>query len=172
MLDPRRVPDHTSHVVHVGNLLLVPMRSKQTLTPGRSLGDRRQTGSTVVLGHLIPLPHDRLRVMERGFAQVVAQLHHLTGPIYQHAIGIFNACSRGLTHWSLTDTSGGYNLGGADFLHTTPWPSQPMVSTFHLRAPPSLRLSIQHKPLAIKSKTPSRRVASMPLDLYRAYNYT
>jgi hypothetical protein len=39
-----------------GNLLLVPTRMKQTPTPGRSLGDRKQTGSTVILGHLIPPP--------------------------------------------------------------------------------------------------------------------
>jgi hypothetical protein len=38
-LDSRRVPDHTSHVVHVGNLSLVTTRSKQTPTLGGSLGD-------------------------------------------------------------------------------------------------------------------------------------
>jgi hypothetical protein len=38
------------------NLLLVPTRMKHAPTPGSSLGDRRQTGPTVVLGHLIPPP--------------------------------------------------------------------------------------------------------------------
>jgi hypothetical protein len=52
----RMVPDHTSHVVHVCNLSLVPTRSKQGPTPGRSLGDQRQTGPADSLGHLIPPP--------------------------------------------------------------------------------------------------------------------
>jgi hypothetical protein len=65
----------------------------------------------------------------------------LTGLIYQHVICTFNTCSRGPTHWSLTDTSGGYNLGGAGFLHTTPWPFQPVESTFHLRVSPGLQFN-------------------------------
>jgi hypothetical protein len=32
---------------------------------------------------------------------------------------------------------------------------------------PGLQLTIQHKPLAIKIKAPSRWVASMPLNLYQ-----
>jgi hypothetical protein len=77
------------------------------------------------------LPHDSLGVGERYFGQVVTQLYQLIRPIYQHAIGTFNACSQGPTHRSLTDTGGGYNLGGVDFPHTTPRPFQPTVSTFH-----------------------------------------
>jgi hypothetical protein len=69
------------------------------------------------------------------------QATRLTGPIYQHVISTFNTCSRGLTHRSLTDTGGGYNLRGAFFSYTTPWPSQPTVSTFHLKAPPDLQLN-------------------------------
>jgi hypothetical protein len=64
------------------------------------------------------------------------QLLGLPGPYHRHAIGTFNTCSRGPTHRSLTDTGGGYNLEGAGSLHTTPWPSQPAVSTFHLRSMP------------------------------------
>jgi hypothetical protein len=45
------------------------------------------------------------------------------------------------THRSLTDTGGGCNFGGVAFQHTTPRPSQPAVSTFHLKAPPGLKLS-------------------------------
>jgi hypothetical protein len=88
MLDLHRVPDPTSHVVHVGNLSLVPTRTKEAPTPGRSLGNRRHTGPAVVLGHLIPLPHDSiplphdsLGVGERSFNQVVTQPHQLTGSI-------------------------------------------------------------------------------------------
>jgi hypothetical protein len=55
-LDPHRLLDHTSHVVHIGNLLLVPMRSKHAPTPGRNLDDQRQTGLAVALGHLIRPP--------------------------------------------------------------------------------------------------------------------
>jgi hypothetical protein len=54
---------------------------------------------------------------------------------------MFNACSWGPTHQSLTDIDGGYNLGGASFPRTTLWPSQPAVSTFHLSAPSSLQFN-------------------------------
>jgi hypothetical protein len=55
-LDSRMVLDHTYPIVRADNLSLAPTRMKQAPTPGRSLGDRRQTGPTVVLGHLIPPP--------------------------------------------------------------------------------------------------------------------
>jgi hypothetical protein len=71
------------------------------------------------------------------------QATSLTRPTYQYAVGTFNTCSRGLTHRSLTDTGGGYNLGGDDFPHHTPQPSQSVVSALHLRAPPGL----QFKPI-------------------------
>jgi hypothetical protein len=56
MLDPRRVPDHTSHVVHVGKLSLVPVRMNHATTPKRSLGDQRLTNPITALGHLILSP--------------------------------------------------------------------------------------------------------------------
>jgi hypothetical protein len=55
-LDSRMVLNHTSPVVHIGNISLVPTRRKHAPTLGGSLGDRRQTGSTIILGHLIPPP--------------------------------------------------------------------------------------------------------------------
>jgi hypothetical protein len=64
----------------------------------------------------------------------VDMLLGLSGPYHRHAIGMLNTCSWALTHRSLTDTGGGYNFGGVDFLHTTPRPSQPVLPTFHLRA--------------------------------------
>jgi hypothetical protein len=100
------------------------------------------------------LPHNSPEVGERGFSQVVTQLHQLTGPIYQHAIGTFNACSRGSTHRSLIDIRGGYNLGGVSFPHHSPRPSHPVVSTFHLRAPPGLRLSIQQLQSKLERERP------------------
>jgi hypothetical protein len=51
-----------------------------------------------------------------------------------HVVGAFNTCSRGLTHQSLTDTGGRYNLGGAGLSHITPRPFHPAISIFHLRA--------------------------------------
>jgi hypothetical protein len=65
----------------------------------------------------------------RGLSQafVDGRLQGLLGSYHQHAISKFNTCSRGSTHWSLTNTNGGYNLGGADLPHHTPQPSQPMV---------------------------------------------
>jgi hypothetical protein len=72
-----------------------------------------------------------------------SRLLGLLGTYHRYAIGTFNTCSWEPTHRSLTDTGDGYNLGDADFPHITPWPFQPVVSTFHLRASPDLRLSIQ-----------------------------
>jgi hypothetical protein len=80
------------------------------------------------------LPCDIPRVGERSFGPVVTQLQ-------QHVIGIFNTCSWGPTHRSLTDIGGGYSLEGVSFPQATPWPSQPTVFTFHLRAPPGLQFS-------------------------------
>jgi hypothetical protein len=54
----------------------------------------------------------------------------LPGPYHRHAIDTFNTCSQGPTERSLTDTGGRYNLGGANFSHTTPRPSQSVVSHF------------------------------------------
>jgi hypothetical protein len=74
----------------------------------------------------------------------------LLGSYHQHAIGTFNTCSQGPTHRSLTDTDGSYSLRGADFSYTTPRPTQPAISPFHLRASPSLRLSINSLPSELK----------------------
>jgi hypothetical protein len=82
-LDLRRVPDHTSHMVRVGSLSLVLMRTKHAHTLGRSLGDRRQTGPTVVLGHLIPPPSRRPwsrgeRFQPSGYTATSAYWVHIT----------------------------------------------------------------------------------------------
>jgi hypothetical protein len=55
-----------------------------------------------------------------GISQVPSddQLLGLPGPYHRHAVGTFNTYSRRSTHRSLTDTAGGYNLGGADLPHT------------------------------------------------------
>jgi hypothetical protein len=66
---------------------------------------------------------------------VDSRLLGLPGPYHRHAISTFNTCSRGPTYRSLTDTSGGYSLEGADFSHTIPWPSQLMVLPFRPNGP-------------------------------------
>jgi hypothetical protein len=76
--------------------------------------------------------------VEKGKTSINSRLLGLPGWYHHHAIGTFNTCSWGPTHQFLTDTGGGYNLGGVSFSHTTPWPSQPAVSPFHIRAPPGL----------------------------------
>jgi hypothetical protein len=76
-------------------------------------------------------------------ASIDCRLLGLLGPYLHHVIGTFNTCSWRITHWSLTDIGGGYNLEGAGLPHHTPQPSQLTVSTFHLSVPPGLRLSIQ-----------------------------
>jgi hypothetical protein len=56
-------------------------------------------------------------------ASIDDKLLGLLGLYHQYTIGTFNTYSRGSTHRSLTDTCRGYSLEGADFSHTTPWPS-------------------------------------------------
>jgi hypothetical protein len=57
------------------------------------------------------------------------------------AIDTFNTCSQGPTHRSLIDTGRSYNLGGVSLPDTTLRPSQPAISTFHLKAPLSLQFN-------------------------------
>jgi hypothetical protein len=111
---------HISHGQYIATLHLVPTRSKQgpTLEEILATADRLTQPLPRVTSSF--LPHDHLSIGERCFGQVVTQLHRLTRCVYQHAIGIFNTCSQGPTHRSLTDTGGSYN---------------------HLRAPSGLRLS-------------------------------
>jgi hypothetical protein len=86
-------------------------------------------------------------VVGKSQASVNNQLLGLLGIYHQYAIGIFNTCLRRPTHRSLTHTGGGYSLEGGSFPQSTLWPSQPIVFTFHLRAPPGLQFN--HKPSII-----------------------
>jgi hypothetical protein len=63
-------------------------------------------------------------------APVGDQLLGLPGPISPTCDQYVQYLLTGPTHRSLTDTGGGYNLGGADFPHTTPRPSKSDVSHF------------------------------------------
>jgi hypothetical protein len=65
----------------------------------------------------------------------------LPGLYHQYAIGTFNTCSWGLTEQSLTDTGGGYNLGGADLPHTHSPTFPTSCPHFPLIAPPGLHFN-------------------------------
>jgi hypothetical protein len=54
----------------------------------------------------------------------------LTEPISQACDRCVQYLLAEATYWSLPNTGGRYNLGGAGLPHTTPRPSQPVVSTF------------------------------------------
>jgi hypothetical protein len=77
------------------------------LHPGEVLAteDRLAWSSSWVTS--FPLPYDSLGVGERGFGEVVTQLHQLTGPISPDVIGTFDTCSWVPTPRSLTDTGEG-----------------------------------------------------------------
>jgi hypothetical protein len=92
-------------------------------------------------------PEPAIEVVGVKSPSVDVRLLGLLGSYHQYVIGTFNTCSQGPTHQSLTDTGEDYNLGGACLPHHTPRPSPSTVSTFHLRAPPGLRLSIQQLPI-------------------------
>jgi hypothetical protein len=81
MLNSHMVLDHTTPVVHVGNLLLVPTRMKSALHPREVLATEDELARPLSWVTSSPLPHDSLGVGERGFSQVVTQLHQLNGPI-------------------------------------------------------------------------------------------
>jgi hypothetical protein len=101
---------------------------------------------------------------------VDGQLLGLSGPYVWHAIGTFNTYSKGPTHRSLTDTGGGYNLGGADFPYLTPRPSQPMVLCFPPKGPArSQVIQTQHKPrVKVMRDNYHRLVVFGPLSVYRS----
>jgi hypothetical protein len=100
-------------------------------------------------------------------ASVDDKLLGLLGPYHQHAISTFNTCSRGPTYRSLTDTVEGYNLGGAGSSHTTPRPSQLVISPFHQRAPPGLKLSNNSLPSEPEKGTNTKSLEwEPPLDFY------
>jgi hypothetical protein len=100
------------------NLSLAPTKSKHAPTPGESLGNQRQTARPSSWVTSFVLPCDSPEVGERGFGPMVTQLHQFAGPISPAYIWYVQYLLTGPTEWSLTDTGGGYNLGGADLPHT------------------------------------------------------
>jgi hypothetical protein len=120
ILDPRRVPDHTSHVVHTGNLSLVPTRSKQAPTLRRSLDNQRQTDPTVVLDHLISPPSQQ--PWSRG--EMFCPSSYTATSAYWAYITTYDRYVQclltGVNLSVLNRHRRGYKLGGASFPHTIP----------------------------------------------------
>jgi hypothetical protein len=113
MLDLCMVLGHTSPMVYVGNLSLVPTRTKHAPTPGRSFVDQRRTGPAIVLGHLIlsPLrqPWSRgERFRPSGYTATSTYWAHITSmrsirSILAHGYqpSVLNRHRRGLPHKNL-----------------------------------------------------------------------
>jgi hypothetical protein len=118
--------------------------------------------------YLVSLPSRPIKQWGQSQASIDDMLLGLLGPYHQHVIGTFNTCSWGLTHRSLTDTGESYNLGGVGFPHTTPRPSQPAISPFHLRAPPGLQFN--HDNISIQQyeciRPYHQHMTFRPLDIY------
>jgi hypothetical protein len=102
------------------------------------------------------LPHDSLEVGERGFGQVVTQLHQLTGLITPACDRYVQYLFMGVNPSVLNRHSRGYSLEDTSFPHTTYRPSQPTV----LHLPPvgparSQVIQSQHNLLVIWCETPN-----------------
>jgi hypothetical protein len=133
-LDLHMVQDHTSPVVRVGNVSLVPTIMKQTPTPERSLSDQRQTGPTIALGHLILPPlwqpwSRRERFCLSGYTATPAYWAHNT---IMRSVRSIHA--RGSQSTGPSPTQAGATILKVPAFHNP----LPMVSTFHPRAPPGL----------------------------------
>jgi hypothetical protein len=124
MLSPCMVLDHTylTRSMH-SNLWHSHQQSwAGPLLPRKRVSDTIHSTSAnrSVDPYPVSLPRQSLQQWGQSQSSIDGWLLGLPGPYHRHAIGMFNTCSRGPTHWSLTDTGGGYK---------------------HPSAPPSLRLS-------------------------------
>jgi hypothetical protein len=89
-------------------------------------------------------PYDSPGVGERGFSQVVTQLHQLTGPISPAYDRYVQYLLTGANPSVLNQHRRGYSLEGTVFPYSTPRLSHPTVLPFHLWASPGLQF-IQKK---------------------------
>jgi hypothetical protein len=80
-------------------------------------------------------PNTAIEAVRLSQASVDDRLLGLLGLYHQHAISTFYTCSRMPNHRSLTNTGGGYNLGGVSLPHHTPQPSQPTILHFSPKGP-------------------------------------
>jgi hypothetical protein len=80
---------------------------------------------------------------------------------------MFNTCSWGPTHRSLTDTGRAYNLGGTGLPHHTPRPSQPTVLRFSPNGPVRSQVNQPIITNWIKEETNTKSCEwDPPLDFY------
>jgi hypothetical protein len=86
-------------------------------------------------------PESTNEVVEKAKISMNSRLLGLPGSYHRHAIGTFNTCSRGPTHPSLTNTSGGYNIGGAGLPHTHSPTFPTSCLYFFLSATPGLQFN-------------------------------
>jgi hypothetical protein len=101
--------------------------------------DRLARPSSWVTSFLLPC--DSPGVGERGFSPMVTQLHQLTGPISPPCDRYVQYLLVGPTEQSLTNTGGGYNLGGAGLPHTHSPTFPTSCLHFPLKAPPDLHFN-------------------------------
>jgi hypothetical protein len=144
-LSPRMVPDHTylTWSTH-SNLSWVADRFGRIPLLLRKKGSwhNPQHAGWPIRGFVPSFsPKPTNEAVPLSQALVDNKLLGLLGTYHQHAISMFNTCSRGLTHRSLINTGGGYSLEGVGFPQTTLRRSQSTVSPFHLRAPPGLQFN-------------------------------
>jgi hypothetical protein len=117
--------------------------------------------------YLSSLPSQLMKQWGQRQASISGRLLGLMCPYHQHEIGTFNTCSRGPTHWSLTDTGGGYNLRGAGFPHTTPRPSQLPISPFPKGLARSQIIQTTFINWTGEGTSPKSHEWKPPLDFYR-----
>jgi hypothetical protein len=143
MLGPRMALGHMYHTWSVYSNILRSHQQCRTdaLLPRKNAPDSTSQPSWVAHGTCLNFsPNTTIEAMRWSQSSVDSMLLGLLGPYYEHAISTFNTYSRGLTHRSLSDTGGGYNLGGASLSHHTPRPSQLMVLCFPPKAPAQSRV--------------------------------
>jgi hypothetical protein len=99
--------------------------------------------------YLASLPSQPMKQWGQRQASINDRLLGLLSPYHPYAIGTFNTYSRGPTERYLTDTGGGYNLGGAGLPHTHYSTFPTSCPHFLLVAPPSLQFN---QVLTTKSK--------------------
>jgi hypothetical protein len=106
---------------------------------GRTLLFPRKRAPNIILSTLVDRstglppsfsPNTTIEAVIKAKHLLMAGYISLVGSYLQHVIITFNTCSRGPIHRFLTDTGGGYNLGGADFPQHSPCPSQPTILHF------------------------------------------
>jgi hypothetical protein len=143
---------YVSHTVHLKQHFIQSSTDLNRSTTPEKKGSRHNPQH---VGHPIlrSIPSFSLTTVngtvEQSQASVDNRLLALPGPYHRHAIDTFNTCSWGPIHRSLTDTGGGYNLGGVDLprIHSPTFPTSCLH--FPLRASPGLHFN---QVLTTKSK--------------------